>query len=87
MDFGNNFRLCDAQKIIVALEIIGEHVVRESSVTATKVVLRELPALNHGAHGTIKDHDPLLEDFGDLFFDVCAGSVVLCCVCHWSDWG
>ena len=61
MDVLNDGRLGKIQEIIVALEIL----LPVFKSLATKGRLIQLPLLNHGSHGPVKNEDPALEEFFD----------------------
>ena len=58
MNRGDDLRLCEGQQIVVAAQVAGP--IRE--LTAAKVRLAQMMLLNHGAHGAIENHQPLLQE-------------------------
>ena len=54
MYFVNDTRLCDTQKVIVALQWEGVRF----KLVSSKILLLKLMLLDHGSHTTVQDHDP-----------------------------
>jgi hypothetical protein len=59
MDFLDDGGLCQYQQLIVAFDIMGKIQEPASGCLAPVLGFSQLVALDHGAHGTIKDEDPL----------------------------
>ena len=66
---------CDGQKIIIPFQVRG--IVRKPYPTI--ILLFQLVALDHGAHGTIQDQNAVLQLLLELGQPLCAGRW---CICH-----
>ncbi len=73
MDLSDHVRTGQAEQLVVALDFIGQgrearaHFGRELWPTVAAILrFVQAKALNHGAHGTVEDQDPLTQQIGQL---------------------
>ena len=63
MNIANNGRLCDAQQVVVALDIT----MPVGKALAAKILFFQLVSLNHGSHGAIEQQNARLSSAYESF--------------------
>lgn len=71
MDVADDVRACQAQQLVIALDVFGEIL----EALAPVLGLIESEALDHGAHSTIKHHDAAVQNARQRL----ASGIGVCC--------